>query len=87
MTTLTRDAMIRYLTNGMCVVVFTKVNGEVRSMKATLYGKMIPPEKFPDGSRSYANKEVIRCFDLEKQDWRQFRVDAVIDFITEETFV
>jgi hypothetical protein len=84
---LVRAELIRTISRGVALVEFTKVSGEVRRMKCTLHGKLIPPEKFPDDSRSYKNHDVIRVYDLEKQGWRSFRVDSVIDseLLTEYT--
>lgn len=82
--TMTRDEMIRALTDGICVVKFTKVSsGEICTIKGTLHGKLIPPEKFPDNTKSYANKDVVRLYNLDKQGWRSFRVDSVLEFNSE----
>ena len=41
--TITRDQLSELLHTGECVVEFTKVNGEVRTMPCTLNESLIPP--------------------------------------------
>jgi len=54
-------------------VTFTKMNGEERVMNCTLY------EMFEDIVST--NREKISVWDLDKEDWRSFRVDRVKDVI------
>lgn len=76
----TRDEMIKMLNEGACYITFTRVrDGEVRNMRATLRGSEIPAEKFPTSGGS-PNDEIIRCYDLDKEGWRSFRVDSVTAF-------
>ena len=71
-------------------VVFTKVNGDAREMYCTLQDEFVPEHKkyFAKSSEvRQKNMEVLSVFDMEKADWRSFRIDAVTDFeiIREET--
>lgn len=50
------------------VVVFVKVNGETREMKAMM--------EVPDGPPK--NPDVVPVMDLEKGAWRGFRKDSVV---------
>lgn len=65
-------------------VVFTKVNGETRTLIATI--KNIPEEHESGGSTVH-NENVYRCFDLEKEAWRSFRLDSIVSIkgITDES--
>lgn len=85
-----RENFINQLTKGPCTVVFTKVDGSVRRMPATLHHSLIPedqtqPLKGVDVNESSdktrkVSEDTVVCFDLEKQAWRSFRVDSVITF-------
>lgn len=77
-----REYYVSLLQNGPVRVVFTKVNGEVRNMKATLNKNLIPLTQAPANPAEDTDRSsnVIRVFDLDAQDWRSFRVDAVTEF-------
>lgn len=75
----TRDEMLDKLREKECRVIFTKINGEERDMVCTLKMEMIPEEKQPKTGKEY-NTDVIRAFDVNKQEFRSFRVDNVISF-------
>lgn len=78
---MSRDDMIGNLSDGICRVEFTKVSdGTMRVMYCTLNGSLIPADKFPDNETRAQNESVIRCFDVEKQEFRSFRVDSVSTF-------
>ena len=76
---MTRDDMITKLREKECRVIFTKINGEERDMICTLNVEFIPEEKQPKTGKEY-NTDVIRAFDVNKQEFRSFRVDNVISF-------
>jgi hypothetical protein len=62
------------------IVVFTKMDGTVRSMNCTLNKLLIPIDKAPKGTGSEKLKEdktTIRVFDTDLQDWRSFKVASV----------
>jgi hypothetical protein len=62
------------------IVVFTKMDGTVRSMNCTLNKLLIPIDKVPKGTGSEKLKEdrtTIRVFDTDLQDWRSFKVASV----------
>ena len=71
-----RSEMIETLSNQVVNVTFTKVNGEKRTMKATLRADSLPETK---NSRS-SNDDIIPVWDIENASWRSFRVDSVIEF-------
>lgn len=74
-----RDFMMNELFKRECNVIFTKVNGETRDMKCTLREDVIPEVK-SSATGGYANPEVIRAFDTNKNEWRSFRVANVVSF-------
>ena len=59
-------------------VVFTKKDGTDRSMLCTLAEGTIPADKQPKSeTTSQTSGSAVRVFDVEKQEWRSFRWDAV----------
>lgn len=74
-----RENMIEKLRESICNVEFTKVNGDTRIMKCTLLAEAIPEDQRPRISAEYS-PEVIRAFDINKQEWRSFKVDNVVTF-------
>ena len=67
-------------------VVFTKVNGDERTMVCTKDLTKVPVDQMPpqDALPRAVNESVCRVFDIEKNDWRSFRKDSVISWsITE----
>lgn len=63
-------------TTGM-EIVFTKKNGEERTMRCTTNLKVVPSSQHPTGN-GYTNSSFVKkVYDIDKQDWRSFRVDSV----------
>jgi len=77
-----REYYVSVLRNGPAQVTFTKVNGEIRNMKATLNPNLIPSVQTPvnPAEESERSLNVLRVYDLDVQDWRSFRVDSVTEF-------
>jgi hypothetical protein len=76
-----RTIIVRQLQAGTCTVKFTKKNGELRVMRATMNSAEIPEDKKPSGNESSVsrtNPSLIKAFDVEKRAWRSFYVDSVI---------
>jgi hypothetical protein len=81
MTTLTREQLTELLHTGECVVEFTKVNGELRTMPCTLKAELIPPAPVVEGKtpkEKKPNPDVLSVWCLDKKEWRSFRVANVI---------
>lgn len=76
----TREEMITSLQERDCRVIFKKVNGEERDMMCTLNMEAIPEEKRPANPGTKYNEAVIRAFDVNKQEFRSFRVENVVSF-------
>jgi len=69
------------LQDGIVNVTFTKVDGTKRDMRCTLNESLIPQSTStePKAERK-VNDTVQRVFDLDKNEWRSFRKDSVIEF-------
>jgi len=88
--TITREHLSELLRSGECVVEFTKVNGEVRTMPCTLNETLIPPPPvhitntdnpidFPTPKKEKKiNPDVMSVWCLDKKEWRSFRIANVI---------
>jgi len=78
-----RDEMINELRKRDCRVIFKKANGEERDMLCTLREDAIPAG-FVDGNTAKESKgysdSAIRVIDVNKGEWRSFRVDSVVSF-------
>ena len=80
----TREELLDALRSGTINVTFTKKDGTNRNMRCTLLEDMVPSDAWPTGeSKRKASDDVIAVFDLEKDDWRSFRVDAVTSYSAE----
>ena len=69
-----RDTLIKNLQKQAMKITFTKVNGEERVMDCTLQENIVPPTKYTDRKR---NEEVLPVFDINKGEWRSFRLDSI----------
>lgn len=71
------------LHGGAMVVNFVKSDGTVRQLVGTLVDDMIPEAKRPkiDPEKPSKAPSTSACsvFDIEKQEWRSFKYDAIID--------
>ena len=63
-------------------VTFTKKDGSERKMLCTLSESFIPPAKMPKGAGKAKSKEAIAVFDVEKKEWRSFRLDSITNVET-----
>lgn len=75
---MTRAEMIKALQEGVCKVTFTKVNGDKRVMRASLLKEDL--ENHPTSGNGTSNYDVIPVIDVDKDEWRSFRVDSVETF-------
>lgn len=79
---LNKQVMFEALKNNICVVVFTKVNGDQRRMMCTLAESKLP-EDFRLSNKSQ-NNNFLAVYDIEEGGWRGFRVDSVQSFTVVE---
>lgn len=74
------EEVITCLQEGIVEIKFVKVNGEERTMLATLNEDLIPLDLRPTGSKRESNPEVQPVFDVEADGWRSFRWDALMSW-------
>lgn len=71
-----REDIINLLKEEVVEVMFTKTNGEERYMMCTLLPYYLP-ENTQTESKRKVSEDTICVWDLEKSDWRSFRVDSL----------
>ena len=76
-----RDDILRALKQNLCEVRFTKVNGEDRSMKCTLFPSYLPQNTdfhhLGEMHEKPENKNTVVCWDIQANGWRSFRIENV----------
>jgi hypothetical protein len=86
------EELQKMLVENECIVEFTKVNGEVRSMPCTLRADLIPqpevkvhvtntdnPVDFPEPKKEKkVNPNVMNVWCTDKKEWRSFRIANLI---------
>lgn len=60
-------------------ITFEKKDGSERKMLATLKSDLIPVYEKKTEREKKINESVLSVFDLEKEEWRSFRLDSVKD--------
>ena len=77
------------LVEDVCVINFIKVDGNKRRMICTLKPEILeahsPLEEKKDEegkTKRKSNDELLVVFDIEKEAWRSFRIDRVVDIAT-----
>lgn len=81
MNTITRELLFDLLHSGECIVKFTKINGDLRTMPCTLNENLIPPSPVIEGKITKdkkPNPDVLSVWCLDKKAWRSFRIANVI---------
>ena len=71
------------LTNTICDVTFTKTDGTIRNMAATLMAEHLPIIRVDDPtqhsiSKREENPKILAVWDMDKNDWRSFRLNTIV---------
>ena len=81
-----KTEIIERLIQGPTTVTFKKKDGEVRTMKCTLASSIVPKyERKTTAESNQADRErkvnenIVAVWDIEKQGWRSFDINAVIE--------
>lgn len=72
-----KQELLEQLETGVVEVHFTKVNGELRTMKCTLQSTYLPQQTDVEERTTKQNPDVLAVWDLDKNAWRSFRVESV----------
>jgi|694.fasta_scaffold23922_4 hypothetical protein len=73
-----KDWLAGLLHTNVVTVEFTKINGDSRTMQATLKEDILPKAESAKSSTRKANTEVCTVWDVDKSSWRSFRYDKLI---------
>lgn len=81
-----RETIKQNLSKCIGNVTFQKNDGTLREMQCTLMEEYIPASKSFDDSAKLPRKQnddILAVWDLEKNNWRSFRLDSItkIDYI------
>lgn len=81
---MTREQIVETLKANVANVTFEKVDGTTRVMRCTLKHDLLPQQIDLEEhiSEKRVNLETLAVWDLDKEDWRSFRVDRVSDLET-----
>ena len=81
-----RKDLREFLLDGIVNVTFNKKDGTERIMNCTLNYEHIPENKKPlnlyKGEKVLQNLNILKVFDIDKQDWRSFIVENIISVKT-----
>lgn len=75
---MTKEQLLDALKNDCVNVTFTKKDGTIREMICTLLDSVVPKV---DSTREKP-EDLITVWDVEKEGWRSFYLDSIIDVST-----
>lgn len=80
---LDRESVISALREGVLRISFTKADKSLRILNGTLKSEYLPPmkEEKEDSPKRKVSLETVAVFDVDKQDWRSFRLDSVVSIV------
>lgn len=80
-----KEELVKLMKENFLLVKFTKKDGTEREMTCTLIPENLPPQ-FLNGDEQFSKKtrkpndEVVSTFDVDKKEWRSFRLDSLIEY-------
>lgn len=80
---LLKENLLEKLRTNEATVKFTKADGTERTMRCTLVESKIPADKRPKSTEAQTSSTVgsaVRVFDLDKGEWRSFRLMSLISY-------
>jgi len=76
-----KSTLLEQLRAGPVMVSFTKIDGDRRDMLCTLQENYLPIKADSDEKKAKKeNPNVISVWDINKNGWRSFRWENVIDY-------
>jgi hypothetical protein len=72
-----KDELLTVLRKQIAVVSFVKKDGTNREMRCTLNMSFIPQNKHPKSTVVSDYGDIIRVYDVEKNEWRSFDINNV----------
>lgn len=72
------------LKNGVYTIVFEKVDGTIREMRATLDPQYLPPQLLlEETGLSKGNDQVLAVWSVDDNEWRSMRVEGIQTVVKE----
>jgi hypothetical protein len=71
------DKLERIMQGGVAQVTFTKADGSIRVMDATLASYLLPKTR---QDSNHPKGETFIVYDLDAEGWRSFRKDRLISY-------
>jgi hypothetical protein len=79
---MTKNDITTMLTNSICNIVFTKLDGTERKLRCTLRSDLLPIKEKETKQRKQS-PDVQPVFDLDSNAWKAFRFDSVLSVVQE----
>lgn len=74
----TYDWFIGLLKTNKVQVIFTKGDGTERTMNCTLRDDIVIPYEKKTEKVKKENLDIVPCWDIDKGEWRSFRISSLI---------
>jgi len=85
--TTTKDTLKDLLKRKILKITFKKKDGTERTMKCTLLEDLVPVYEKKTERVKKVNEEVLAVWDLDKEAFRSFKLDSLLDYqILEEGY-
>lgn len=85
MVDMTREELTGLLKENVLAITFTKKDGSVRSMTATLMESVLPAKDSEDTRTKKPNPNVVSVWSVHDQGFRSFRLDSVVSIGIQES--
>lgn len=73
----TKEEILTVLKLKVVKIKFIKADNTVTEMECTLNDALIPVKENPSSIKE--NEFVIRCYSIDRQGWRSFRIDRLLE--------
>ena len=74
-----KNDLVALLEKQVVRLKFKKVDGSERTMNCTLKSDVVVPHLSNSGTSKMVNDNVVPVWDVDKNAWRSFRVDSVVE--------
>ena len=77
-----KNFILKQLYSGVVNLTFTKKDGEVREMNATLVTLLMEDNQIKESSPNPpgGDKNLVVCWDIDANAWRSFNVDTITEY-------
>ena len=76
-----RFFILKQMYRGVVNLTFTKKDGEIREMNATLVTRLIETEQIKESNPNPSNESsLIVCWDTDVKGWRSFNLETVTEY-------